>query len=121
MFLYPEINEHIPIAEQRRFALIRRADKLISWLQRPEYATYENDQSTDHLIKLINLITYALEMSLPDDKWSLFKRKFININQMLLGVAEDDEIEFEPDEKANYEKTVTALLDILQNYKTAIV
>ena len=99
MFSYPEIDGHTPIAEQRKFAFTRRVDKLMNWLQRPEYAVYENDGSTDKLAKLIDLIIYALELSLPEHKWKPIKRKFTGVKAMLIRHPEDEEHESTPDEK----------------------
>ncbi len=121
MFSYPEIDRHMPIAEQRKFALTRRVDKLMVWLQRPEYAVYENDESTVKLVKLIYLIIYALEMSLPDKEWNSIRRKLIKVRNTLTGLPEDEEQDFEPDERVNYQNAHAALLKILVVYKSVLL
>ncbi len=120
MFSYPEIDGHLPIAAQRKNALTRRADKLTVWLQRPEYAVYENDESVVRLAKLIDLMIYAFEMSLPDKEWKAVRRKLIKVRNTLTGLPEDEKQDFEPDEKANYEKAYSALLKTLNEYKTIL-
>jgi len=121
MFSYPEIDGHTPIAVQRKFALTRRVDKLMVWLQRPEYAVYENDGSTGRMAKLIDLIIYALEMSLPDKEWKSIRRKLIKVRNTLTSLPEDDEQDFEPDERANYQNAHAALLKILADYKAVLL
>ncbi len=120
MFSYHEKDGHTPIAVQKKFANTRRVDKLMVWLQRHEYAVYENDESTAKLVKLIDVIIYALEMSLPDKEWNSIRRKLINVRNTLTGLPEDEEQEFEPDERANYQNAHAALFKILEDYKAVL-
>ena len=68
-------------------------------------------------MKLIDLIIYALEMSLPDKDWNSIRRKLIKVRNTLTGLPEDEKQEFEPDERANYQNGHAALLEILGEYK----
>lgn len=121
MFAYPEIDQNLPLAEQKRLALVRRSDKLISWLGRPEYATYVDTDSTEQLAKLINLVIYALESSLPVTKWKPFRQKLMDLKQMLLGIPDyEEKVRFDPDERENYQNAVTVLVSILERYKAVV-
>lgn len=59
------------IAEKRQ-ALTRRANKLIEWLERPDYAIYAGHESSVQLIKVADLIIWALERSIPLNDWLEF-------------------------------------------------
>ena len=121
MFSYIEIDSDTSFEELKRRALIRRADKLMDWLRRPEYAVYVDDDSTDRLLKLIKLVVYALEMSLPPGEWKPFYIKFIALRQMISGFPEHEKEHFEPDERVHYEHGITALLRLLERYKAYIL
>lgn len=58
---------------EKRIALTRRANKLIEWLERPEYGVYHSHESTVQLIKVADLIIWALERSIPAKDWYDFQ------------------------------------------------
>jgi hypothetical protein len=63
------IAEHLTITEQNRLALTRRATKLIDLLRRDECAFVNHPESTDKLIKIVDLVIYALEQSVEKADW----------------------------------------------------
>ena len=102
--------------EQKQQALIRRTDKLIGWLARPDYAQYIDTTSTEHLFKLIDLVIWALERSIPLSEWRPFLRKFRKARKALIGLPDDGEKE-NIDEKTRYFEAIAILLKTLQGYK----
>ena len=110
------------IQELKRQALIRRSDKLISWLHRPEYADYIDITSTEHLVKLIKLIIWALEKSIPKGKWQSFLEQFLEAKDVLLGYPKIFEKvkETETDKRISYNHTLAILLETLKSYKDYI-
>ena len=99
----------------KRQALTRRANKLIEWLHRPEYAIYVDENSITHLIKLIDLIIWALEYSLPDDEWKYFKHRFYKARSKAVEIVENPE-----QQKDNYYIAVPAVIDTLRSYSEYI-
>jgi len=85
-----EQEESIPKPELKRQALCRRADKLLTWLQREEYANYVDIGTTDHLLKLVDLVIWAFEMSLPKEDWTPLLEQFKAVKDAALEVPEDD-------------------------------
>lgn len=101
--------------EQRIIALSNRAERLIGWLARTEYANYEDANSTYRLTRLIDLIIWAFEMSLSPEEWKSFLQQFKEAKSIATGSLEDGE-ELR-DEKANYNNAITHLVTTLQSYK----
>ncbi len=85
-----EQEEIIPTPELKRQALCRRADKLLTWLQREEYANYVDSGTTDHLLKLVDLVIWAFEMSLPKEDWTPLLEQFKAVKDAALEVPDDD-------------------------------
>ncbi len=121
MFNYPDIDENSPIAEQRKLALVRRTDKLQAWLSRPDYAEYQNENSTDRLLKLIDLVIYALKDSLPAKDWKPFYLKLNNLKKMLKGLPEFKDKAIIQDEQENYEPAIAYLKKILVDYGRFVI
>ncbi len=122
-FVYPftDHTEQTDLLELKRLAMIRRADKLMDWLARPEYARYEDIDSTDHLLQLTDLVIYALEMSLPENEWKPFLRSFKKVKQTILGYTDDNKSEpKEIDDAANYYLGTAALLETIKRYSQKI-
>ena len=99
-----------PLDMTRKEALVRRADRLIGWLQRDEYAVYVDEDSVVSLRKLIGKIIWALEQSLSSEDWREFLLLFQEARKML--VVEDGE-----DQKAAYDETVLAVISTLEGYR----
>jgi hypothetical protein len=96
--------------QAKRQALTRRSNKLIEWLRRSEY-NYRNEKSTDKLIRVIDLIIWALERSIPAYNWRHFKVKFAEAMNMAAQPTEDkDEL------KANYNAAKEATISTLSEY-----
>lgn len=111
-----ESSENIPFHEQKRAALIRRANKLIEWLQRPEYAAYKGSTSTTNLIKVIDLIIWTLERSIPEHEWKLFEHDFLQCKGLISDVFETDEAEH-----AAFDEALRMTAKILWSYHDFIV
>ena len=75
----------------RREALIRRSDKLIERLRRPENSTYGNEESVDNLLRLIRLIIWALEQSIETEHWQEFRGMFQGSRKYLTEIEEGKE------------------------------
>ena len=85
-----EQEEIIPTPELKRQALCRRADKLLTWLQREEYANYIDIGTTDHLLKLVDLVIWAFEMSLPKEDWKPLLDQFKDVKEAALVFPDAD-------------------------------
>ncbi len=97
--------------EEKRQALTRRANKLIEWLHRPQYAVYVDPESTAQLIKLINLIIWALERSIPANDWEHFKQLLIDGRYLATDKFEDKYQEINA-----YATTLHMIEDTLKEY-----
>lgn len=104
-----------PLNMTREEALLRRADKLIEWLHRDYNATYKDEDSTDNIVRLINLIIYAFEASMPTDEWQPFFVLFKDCKHQANAFFEDEEARAD-----NYALVIERLTAILQEYKTYI-
>ncbi len=96
---------------EKRAALTRRANKLIEWLHRSEYVDYVNGETTTKLIKVIDLIIWALERSIPESEWKPFERDFLATRRIIIDIFETDEAE-----KAAYEECLRMTVDTLRLY-----
>ena len=85
-----EQEELIPTPELKRQALCRRTDKLLSWLQRDDYANYVDLKTTDQLLKLIDLAIWAFETSIPKHEWKPLLDLFIEAKNAAVIFAADD-------------------------------
>jgi hypothetical protein len=122
VYPFADYTEQTDLRELKRLAMIRRTDKLMDWLGRPEYARYEDINSTDHLLKLTDLVIYALELSLPENEWKPFLRALKKVKHTVLGYTDDEASEPEPkiDDAANYYLGTAALLETLKKYRQHI-
>ena len=107
-YAYPD---HLTRAQ----ALARRADKLHSWLQRDEYAVYQDENSIEHLVQLIDLIVYALEFGLPDSEWKIFHNTFKDLRRQILDVFETQEALLH-----NYAEVISGLKIVLEDYEVVV-
>lgn len=94
----------------KREALTRRANKLIGWLQRPEY-TFVGEASVTHLIKVIDLIKWALENSIPAEDWRHFRRRFNKAINKAVELVETPE-----QQKNNYSTSIEMVVTTLRSY-----
>ena len=97
--------------EAKREALTRRADKLIGWLGRPDYTTYDGDESVTHLIKTLDLIVWALEKSLPVYNWRHYKVRFADARGLLTEITEIDD-----QRKKNFNSCIEMTIATLRSY-----
>jgi hypothetical protein len=97
-------------------AMTRRANKLVGWLRREDFAEYENEDSIERMARLIKLIIYALEESLPASEWKRFLKRFKECREQILDVFETA-----GDARINYSRTVEALILILEDYRNYVV
>ena len=104
----------LPLPELKRWALTNRTTKLIGWLGREEYAFVRHPQSSDKFIKLINLIIYALEQSVPKADWRPFYSRFYDLKSLVYT------IEIEDEKEAIYNESLYRLKVILQDYRDYI-
>ena len=99
--------------ELKRDALVLRANKLIEWLHRPEYNVYNGHESTVQLIKVTDLIIWALERSIPLGEWRPFEEGLRNCRFILT-----DTFDTEVSEKETYrtarEETIVTLRSYLE-------
>ena len=86
-------TDTLPFQQQKREALTRRANKLIEWLQRPQYAIYKGSESITNLIKVIDLIIWALERSVVEYEWKLFEHDFLECRGLVQDIFETEEAE----------------------------
>lgn len=100
-----------PMLEEKRIALTRRANKLIEWLQRPEYAIYVDHDSTAHILKVFDLIIWALERSIPKNDWYDFQTEFKGSRFIL-----DDIFKTQEAEIATYNMAREEVIATLQAY-----
>lgn len=100
------------LQELKKEALLRRADKLLGWLRRPDYTDYTDHESTDRLIKFVNLTIWAFEQSITREEWKPFFEQFKEIKDVANNV--------EGDEKENYYNAIALLTATLSNYKEYI-
>lgn len=103
--------QQLPFQELKQQALTRRANKLIEWLQRPEYSVYVDNNSIVQLIKLIDLIIWALERSIPLHEWKPFERQLVDARTCL-----SDHFETSHDEIINFKRVISEVIAILQSY-----
>lgn len=108
------MNPEKSLQEQRKEALLRRADKLLLSLTRPEYAEYKDDNSVSRFIKHINLIEWALENSIPLEDWRPFRTSLYEARNNTL-VSKDEE-----QEKENYYASLKMVGITLLHYKEFI-
>lgn len=105
----------LPFHIQKQQALTRRAGKLIEWLERPEYAVYTDENSITHLVKLIDLIVWALEKSLPLEQWRPFRQRLMDARNAIVDI-----VETENEEKENFYRAIPMLITTLQDYSDYI-
>jgi hypothetical protein len=72
-------------------------------------------------VKLINLIIFALEQSLPAKEWKPFLRKLNNLKQMILGVPGFENRKDVREDEENYQNAIAYLRNILENYKNYLI
>ena len=90
-------------------ALVRRSNKLISWLRRDECAIYVDENSVVELKKLIKYIIHALEQSINPEDWREFLLLFQESRKYLI---------FEQGrEPEMYAEAVNALISGLESYQ----
>jgi hypothetical protein len=100
---------------EKRHALTRRANMLIARLKRSDHAVYENHESTLQLVKLIDLIVWALERSLPYSDWDDFREAFLGARFMLV-----DTFETEIAETNAYNSELESVVKTLEKYRDFI-
>ena len=105
--------EELSFQAQKKAALIRRSDKLIGWLHRDDYAIYVDETSVDYLLKLIKLIIWALEYSIPSEEWREFLLLFQE-SRKILAIEEGE------DQEQAYKETVESLISSLETYRSHI-
>ncbi|MES2702383.1 MAG: hypothetical protein V4649_07080 [Bacteroidota bacterium] len=107
-----EIPVSVFFRQDERLALLRRSDKLVEWLARPEYRNYADQSSTDKLVKLIDLIVWALEKSIPFKEWDAYQKEFIAAREIALELhATRAEME------TCYQNAVTAVIKAAELYR----
>ena len=102
--------------EEKRQALTRRANKLIAWLQREEYAHYSSHASTTQLIKVTDLIIWALERSIPLNDWLEFDSQFKGSRFILT-----DTFLTEDAERETYNMARAEIISTLHSYLEFII
>jgi hypothetical protein len=90
----------------------------MEWLHRPEYAIYAGPQSDNCLVNLVELITWALEKSLPANQWRYFLSELKGCLHILRDTPDPDGPAY--DEHYRYEAARALLLHILEKYKAHI-
>ena len=101
---------------EKRAALTRRANKLIEWLNRPEYAVYADHDTTTKLIKVIDLIIWALERSIAESEWKPFERKFLKAKRIAADIFDNKEAE-----QQAYEQARIMTIDALVGYDAFVM
>ena len=101
--------------ELKRDALTRRVNKLISWLHRPDYASWVSHESTTQLIKLIDLIIWALERSISEEDWEQFRMEFLDTRFIVADTFQND-----VQESSTYYTALSEVEDTLLKYLTFI-
>ena len=98
-----------PLNMTRKQALIRRADKLIGWLQSDRYS-YTDEESVVHLRKLISLLIEVLDYVLKTEDGRVFLRMFQDARKIL-------DIEEGEDMETAYNDTKNDLITTLETYR----
>ncbi len=98
-----------PLNMTRKAALVRRADKIIGWLQSDRYA-YVSKSSVTHLKKLITILIDVLDSVLSTEDGREFLSMFQDARKMLV-VEEGESI------RDAYNETVTYLIGIMERYR----
>lgn len=96
-------------------AFTRRSTMLIALLRRHQYAVFTGPDSVAGLIKVIKLIIWALELSLPEQEWNRYKKQFTDCTYQLQDTFETSEAE-----QANYERVLDTLSELLEEYRDYI-
>ena len=102
-----------PLQEQKKEAMLRRADRFLAQLRTPDYVTYSNEDAAGKLIALIDLIIWALEMSIPKEEWQPFLLRFRDAKYLAGNI--------EGKQEDNYKKAITLLTTTLSDYETYIL
>lgn len=123
-YMFPYLEEiealaHLPTEEQRRALLIRRADKLMDKLRRPEYV-YVDESSCGKLAREIRLIIGALEMTVTQEEWLPFLRKMRTARKLLRTELREEGDEAEADERSDYDSAHATLLTALGEFREFI-
>ena len=93
----------------RKDALVRRANRLIEWLQSDRYA-YVDESSVAHLRKLISILIDILDYVLSTEDGGEFLRMFQESRKLLL-IEEGESME------VAYNETVAYLISTLESYR----
>lgn len=96
-------------------AFTRRSTMFIALLRRDQYAVFTGADTVAGLIKVIKLIIWALELSLPEQEWNRYKKQFTDCLYQLQDVFETSEAE-----QANYERVLDTLSELLEEYRDYI-
>ncbi len=99
-----------PLNMTKKDALIRRANRLIEWLHREEYANYVDENSVENLKKLIKRIIWALDQTIPENDWRQFLRLFQE-SRNILSIKEGE------DQATAYTETTQSLISSLESFR----
>ena len=114
-----EVPSELPFLEQRRWALTRRANKLLAWLEWERYATYVSvEESVAPMARLISIISDALGSALSENDWLKFRYLFAEMRNLVYTI-EDQEGNRDL-EIAIYGQSLATLRVILEEYKVFI-
>lgn len=105
--------------QEKKAAHLRRGSKFIEWLHDPSYGyiNYVDHTSNERLAKMISkLVIWALEMSMPQQQWRVYHRKFNKISKTLMVAAD----ELKTTEEQHYLRCVRQLHITLLDYKKHI-
>lgn len=108
MFDYPENMT-------KQEALTRRADRFIEWLKRPEHSEYKDHSTTLNILRLIEIINWALQKSMPLKQWDHFRYLLLDARYIA-----NDPFENQEDEKINYYRVMEILTTTLSQYREFI-
>ena len=71
---------------EKREALEQRANILIEWLHKTDFALYEHEGSLGNLAKAVDIIVWALQNTLTISEWQQFEVEFLVAKKTLTTV-----------------------------------
>lgn len=99
------------MTEERRQALTRRANILKDWLHRTDYSVYEGEESLINLVRVIDIIIWALQNTLTISEWQQFEVELVVAKQTL-----NENTETEEDKKNSLQEALTLVESTLHSY-----
>ncbi len=100
-----------PLNMTRKEALVRRANKLIGWLQSERFAYVDKEQSVPHLRKFIGLIIDVVNQAIQtEEEGRDFLQLFQEARKLLI-------VETEDEQELAYNDTILALISSLETYR----